>query len=74
MQIYVISCKACHKTVETMNEAHALDAAFSCTPCQVIQARGDKALKTIDGAPAGYVHGGVSNKAGHSSGKVFKGN
>lgn len=28
----------------------------------------------VDGAPTGFVKGGVSNKAGFSTGKIFNGN
>ncbi len=56
MRIIKVICTVCTKEREIMTEHDALEG-FVCTPCLLAKKNEGKVIKTIDGAPRGYVKG-----------------
>ncbi len=71
MQLITLICSTCKTNVEIMREETPEN--FVCSPCVLKDSMKGMKGVVLDGAPAGFVHGGVSNKAGFSSGKTFSG-
>lgn len=67
-QCFKYNCLNCKSILERMTIAQPDDVldCYSCRPKAEVKF-------IVDGAPTGFVVGGVSNKAGFSKGKVFNG-
>lgn len=67
------TCTGCTKEIEGYFDSTNPVESFKCHQCRHPENYPDpnRPKKEIDGAPAGFVRGGISNRAGFSTGKVF---